>query len=1045
MLKVTLRAVTLLSASAYAMGAATTQGHTSPAMQPWTYHADWSGGYSGWMSFPLAQDVGYDPSIYVGKEGGRSVLFHKFTAHGEVQPQFGMIRPLKFEAGPQTRMELRYRLKLAGTMSGVELILVGADGHRYAASLPSDEGEHKLVITAAALHLVAPTWIEAIVLRGRLQHPAAESESQWTLEDFLLQAERPRDFALLLPHTVQGVDGSLVATENVLPGKPLIVELASSAAGKTAAEISVFDAAGAPAGRQSFAPGIRQMSFGLGSNAKPGLWRAEVSRGGATTVFRFLVLGGMPSHGHLLLSQERLDQLSHEAQYAGLRQEIHRRTQLQASKIAYSAAAGDNISLMPSGDGISPAMAGQLQPYIELVEEYANTIAYASLDYRLNGDATSLNNARRALLAMAQWKTWVPVRFQSHGLSTYYEVGVIAQRVAFGYDLIADQLKPEDKERVEQALWKNAIQPAVQEYFLSNRNPIAASNWMANSVGGALAAAVATAGDTPGWSEREAPAIAQLELAFEELMQGLFPGDGSEAEPTGYENFAMQGISWGMTALSAMQMEPQGTDRMMAGFWWPYYNTVMPGTQLDTGDFDGHLKGLSGFAWGAEHGDNPALRSLYEKGTKLDLSQGATAGQNGHLLEELLGPIDLVCCSKPARSFDPPPPSRIFPGRGSAVLRSGWDKGSTVISLRAGPWFNHEHHDEGSFQVAAFGEKLIDEAGYASYYTDPRFVDYFTQAAGHNTLLIDGDAFSQSALSGRYWTAFKHPSFTASLLGTSFDYLSTDLTSAYDGRLQSYQREFFFLKPDILIVRDRVAASQPHVFSWLLHTPPGSHVTADIGSASIQTAHAAAYLTSAGANKTWTTQETPISIAVFKNLDRQHIDTPQQLVLTSPSQRACEFIIGMKLEAGTTNKPKLESWTQPAGEGLRTTEGDQSAVAFRTGSGALQIAEWSTDGSILASHGAEDHLNWMAIGAEYVMNGSQVVFHSSLPANVELSKSSGGTTVTLQTSAVSEVTILLTSAPVSVDVDGHSVTPVYRNQALSLNHLSAGEHHVAIR
>ena len=84
MLKLTLRAVTLLFASAYAaMGAAATQGHTAPAMQPWTYHADWSGGYSGWMSFPLAQDVGYDPSIYVEKEGGRSVLFHKFTAHGE--------------------------------------------------------------------------------------------------------------------------------------------------------------------------------------------------------------------------------------------------------------------------------------------------------------------------------------------------------------------------------------------------------------------------------------------------------------------------------------------------------------------------------------------------------------------------------------------------------------------------------------------------------------------------------------------------------------------------------------------------------------------------------------------------------------------------------------------------------------------------------------------------------------------------------------------------------------------------------------------------
>src|SRR6185437_6587074 len=293
--------------------------------------------------------------------------------------------------------------------------------------------------------------------------------------------------------------------------------------------------------------------------------------------------------------------------------------------------------------------------------------------------------------------------------------------------------------------------------------------------------------------------------------------DGSEAEPYGYENFAMQGISWGISSLRALGIHPRGEDRLLQSFWWPYYVTVSPGMQLDTGDFNGHLTGLPGFAWGAEFSGFPELRALYDSGTHLDLTKDAETGHNGHLLEEQLNAIDVACCSGPAPAFTPPPPSRVFPLRGSAALRSGWDRNATVISLRAGPWFNHEHHDEGSFQVAAFGDELISEAGYGSYYIDPHYPDYFTQASGHNTLLIDGNAFSQTAFAPRYWAAFEPPHFTAQMLSSAFDYLAADLTPAYDGKLQSYERQFVFLKPDILIVRDQVRAPENHVFTWLLH------------------------------------------------------------------------------------------------------------------------------------------------------------------------------------------------------------------------------------
>ncbi|HEU4981213.1 MAG TPA: heparinase II/III family protein, partial [Acidobacteriaceae bacterium] len=963
------------------------------------------GGFSGWMSYPLAQDVGYDPSLYTVRQGEQTALFHKFDAYGQTQAWFGFVRPLTFSAGPAASIDLRYRLKAAGEFSDARLTLVGADGHKYTAALPSANSEHSAHITGAQLGLKSPAKIVAIILQGRLRNPPKGSESDWVLESFELHATRPKQVTLVTPKmdaAVDGASGTFVSREVVRAGAQLRVQLASDGP----ATIAVYDPAGSRVKDVPIPSGQKSAEVSLGSNPQPGLWRAEVTQGDAKTGFRFLVLGATPAHGHLLLPERRLDELSHAARYADVRRDIHERARSLAAKIDFSAEAGDNIEAMPSGPGIGPAYAGQLTPYLLMVEAYANAVAYNALDYRLNGNHDALDAAQRALLAMARWKTWSPERFRQHGMNTYYEVGCIAQRLAFGYDLIADQLSPQQRATVEESFWKQAIEPVVREYFLYNRNPIAASNWMANSVGGALAAAVATAGDSPEWNRREAPAIAELQFAFEEALHGLFPGDGGEAEPAGYENFAMQGISWGMSSLADLGIQPKGAQTMLDGFWWPYYATVKPGTQLDTGDFDGHLKGLSGLAWGAEHAGIPELRAFYEAGTHLDLTQDAPADQNGHHLEELLGPLDLACCSGPAKAFDAPPPSRIFAKRGSAVLRSGWGPDATVISLRVGPWFNHEHHDEGSFQVAAFGQTLVKEAGYAAYYTDPHYQDYFTQAAGHNTLLIDGDAFSQQAFHGRYWPGFQHPQFSASLLGAGFDYLNADLTSAYDGRLQSYTREYVFLKPDILIIHDRARSAEPHQFSWLLHTSGEAKVETSGADASIQLGDASASITAAGLNAAWKTATMPISILRFKTLDGALIEAPQELHLDSARGRSADFLVGMKLGLNQSSHEQLQPFTTAAGEGLRSADG-KTAVVFRTGAGPLQLSAIKTDGSVLAKDGS----GWMAVGATSVERDGHEVFHASTPVNVECKSAASGASLTLHTPAGASVEIASAAKP----------------------------------
>lgn len=1015
-------------------------GTTASAQQPlsasvdrWHFCADWSGGFSGWMSYPLSEDVGYDPSLYVDNEGPRTVLVHLFQSHGETRPQFGFIRPLKFVANAQSQFAMKYRLNTAGGLVGATLTLVASDGRLYSGPLAAAEGEHAIGMTGAELRITTATDIQAVIIRGRLREPSKNSISRWTLEKVVIDALHQPEVRLRFPTLASSPEGTNVAEEILRVGEPLKIILAES---RVPTRVQLLD----PTGQQIE---LRQSSFSGGDlniafNSTPGLWEACILQGHSRTRFRFLVLGVLPSHPRLWLPQARLDELKNGVQYSYLRQQIHARAKKLASSLAYNVRVGDEIDLMPSGPGIEPAFAGQMKPYVDLVTDYAEAICYNALDYELNGDQESLAAARRALLVVAEWKAWVPPRWRSHGLHTYYEVGVFTELIAFGYDLIENELAPAERTQLANAFWEKSIKPAVEEYFLYNRDPIGASNHDAHSVGGAIAAVVASARDSLVWNGREGVALAELTAAYEELLHGLFPGDGSEAEPAGYENFAMQGLTSGASALAALDVRPAGTHRMLNGFWWAYYATAWPRRVLDTGDFNGQLETASGYAWGAEHASIPELRAFYDEERKVDASKISSPVEATRVMEQMR-PLDLACCSSPAKEYSAPPVSRVFSSRGSAVLRSGWDAKSTVISVRVGPWFNHEHHDEGSFQVAAFGDDLVSEAGQASYYTDPRYDDYFTQASGHNAVLIDDDPFSQAAIPGRYWRGLTYPHFTAQLMGTSFDYLSADLTSAYDGRLANYERDFFFIKPDILVVRDRLRALVPHTFSWLLHVPTGGQVQIGSAHASIQRPKASALLIAAGTNTAWKTQGVPIPINAFTNLDRNDIQQRFELVLKSPRTATTHFLVGMKLVSGDlANKVGLDPL--PEQEGIKDSAG--SAIVFRTRPGTLQVGTLSADADVLASRNADI---WLAIGALHLREANRILLTASTPVDVEAVTRGGQMQVHVHSlTALHQLTIAFPK-PSSVRLDGRAYNLVYRDDMVIVNGIPAGEHLVEIR
>ena len=111
----------------------------------------------------------------------------------------------------------------------------------------------------------------------------------------------------------------------------------------------------------------------------------------------------------------------------------------------------------------------------------------------------------------------------------------------------------------------------------------------------------------------------------------------------------------------------------------------------------------------------------------------------------------------------------------------------------------------GRFSSARSARRWSPRPGWSDYYKDPYYDTFFTQAAGHNTLLVDGNPASQDIADTAQFAALnRHPRITDATLSPFYDAVGSDLTPVYRGRLESYTRRLAYMKPDYLIVFDRV-------------------------------------------------------------------------------------------------------------------------------------------------------------------------------------------------------------------------------------------------
>ncbi|MEW6219442.1 MAG: heparinase II/III family protein [Thermodesulfobacteriota bacterium] len=177
------------------------------------------------------------------------------------------------------------------------------------------------------------------------------------------------------------------------------------------------------------------------------------------------------------------------------------------------------------------------------------------------------------------------------------------------------------------------------------------------------------------------------------------------------------------------------------------------------------------------------------------------------------------------------PTSTLFPDWGVAVMRSGWEPDATYLAFKSGApggrfrfetarrtgdtqavGFGHNHPDQNSIMLYSQGLPLALDPGYQM----PKW------SRDHNTVIVDGQG---QVGEGWLWLRSNEPELLASdgaiaqltsLPG--FDYCLGQAANAYPDHLglTRFDRSLLFIKPNLVVMTDRLEADQPHRYELVL-------------------------------------------------------------------------------------------------------------------------------------------------------------------------------------------------------------------------------------
>ncbi|MCZ7648366.1 MAG: heparinase II/III family protein [Planctomycetota bacterium] len=219
-----------------------------------------------------------------------------------------------------------------------------------------------------------------------------------------------------------------------------------------------------------------------------------------------------------------------------------------------------------------------------------------------------------------------------------------------------------------------------------------------------------------------------------------------------------------------------------------------------------------------------ALKEPLAQGLGLELWRRKVGFESALSFTDLLNYAPEV----PAADFKAQPTSRHFADWDLICARGGWESDATALSFRSGPFQGHRlmtwnsgdlggahiHADEGALMLYSRRQWLLTDPGYEA----------LKRTDHHNTVLADG--LGQVGEGTKWYDVNRvlHYAGWAEVRSFADDGRAAgwvgDLARHYlhTAQLTRFHRHVLYLRPDLLVLLDDLAAAEPRIFSQLWHS-----------------------------------------------------------------------------------------------------------------------------------------------------------------------------------------------------------------------------------
>jgi len=451
-----------------------------------------------------------------------------------------------------------------------------------------------------------------------------------------------------------------------------------------------------------------------------------------------------------------------------------------------------------------------------------DALYWNSLAYVFHDDRTAGEYAKDVLLKLAKFENWTHPWQTKRGRFTEHRTGAWSHRLALAYDLTYDLMDENERRLIRDAFMNNLVMGAHITYVVNNNVTCNTSNWIAHIAGGSLMLQAAMFGDGPDVEILE-PYFTGAALKLYDMIEKTVDPDGAWGEGLGYNDYSFRTLSQSLPSIENvfnidMSKPLNGT----------YKEYIWAGLVKDRkyfyfGDTGGNLNPIPNWAWLLQKNKDPLLGWYYnflkygefESNTKDSIRSYMESVEQYQSFMDVLYETEDVPIDDP---FDENP-VKVFRDVGTTVFKSGWEKEDFTFVMRTGPFYNHQHLDQGSFWLADHGSIFFEERHGSTYYDDPLYQPWYTQPVGHSTILIDGNHQSQRVgdplVFAEGFEDYAH--ITHFLDGENAAFVSGDIGRLYWGKVKSLKRNVLYLKPRILLILDTVVPAERDVDVTLLY------------------------------------------------------------------------------------------------------------------------------------------------------------------------------------------------------------------------------------